>query len=417
MKIMGLFLILLVSSCAQQEAYQLTILHVNDNHAKHEPSIRRNAETGVTTTNGGEAQFAGVVAEERVINPNTLVLHAGDTMTGSAYTIVYKGLEASELMNMAGVSVATLGNHEFDFGLSGAYDVLNVRNFPTVAANVFETDTGNPIVPPYMLTNLGGKTLALIGLMVDEEVFTERLGAPGFIRVDNGIESLKKLFAEDKTLNTADYFILISHCGFEFDQQIAQAFPNKFAAIIGGHSHTLLTEPVVIRGTPIVQLENNLKRVGRLDLTLRGKKVDVAYKQVLLSNTAYDTAVADYIAEKKVLVTQQLGVKIGTLIGADLDDTDIRRQSTAMGNFVTDTLVDLYPDKNIDFGVVNSGSMRSPINTGDITLRDLFEVHPFDNIPVIVKMKGSVINEMFTVAATKNWDEGGFLQVSRGVAI
>ncbi|MGL5254383.1 MAG: bifunctional metallophosphatase/5'-nucleotidase [Brevinema sp.] len=417
MKSIIFFFMLTLSACIKQDEYKLTILHVNDTHAKHEPSIRVNTETGVTTTNGGEAQFAGVVSEERSKNPNTLVVHAGDIMTGSAYTIVYKGLESAELMNMSGISVATLGNHEFDYGLQGAYDILEIENFPTVSANVFEQDTGNYVVPPYVLTNLGGKTLALIGLMVNEEVFTERLNTPGFIRVENGIDTLKKLFEEDQTLNSADYFILISHSGFDFDKQIAQAFPGKFSAIVGGHSHTLLPEPVIIKGTPIVQLDNNLRRVGRLDLSFKGKKMEINYKQIPLSNTAYNTVVAEYIANKKILVDERLGVKIGRLIGDDLDDEGIRKGSVPLANYIADTLQDLHKDKNIDFTVFNSGSLRSPLLQGDITIRSLFELYPFDNILVVANLTGTTIKDMFAVSALKNWDEGGFLQVSKGVAI
>ncbi|MGL5721777.1 MAG: bifunctional metallophosphatase/5'-nucleotidase [Brevinema sp.] len=417
MKLFILFFALWMSSCGQRETYKLTILHVNDTHASHESSIKVDKVTGSTVTNGGEAQFAGVIAEERRINPNTLVIHAGDVMTGSAYTIVYKGIEASELMNMAGISVATLGNHEFDYGLKNAYDVLNIRDFPTVSANVFETDLEKPVVPPYIITNLGRKTLALIGLMVEDEVFAERLGDKGFIKVTSAMETLRNLLTEDEGIKSADHIILISHSGFEIDKQIARAFPGKFAAIIGGHSHTLLTEPVVIEGTPIVQLENNLKRVGRLDLSFKGKKMNIAYKQIPLSNTAYDTDVADYIAQRKVLVDETLGVKIGMLTGGDIEDMDIRRQSAPIGNFVIDTLYNLYKGQNIDFAVINSGSIRLALQQGDITLRNLFEIYPFDSIPVVVKLKGSYIRDMFSVSASRNWDEGGFLQISQGVSI
>ncbi|MGL4388119.1 MAG: bifunctional metallophosphatase/5'-nucleotidase [Brevinema sp.] len=412
-----LLILLFIGACSNKQSYELSILHMNDTHAKHEAIIKTNKTTGEVITNGGEAQLAGVLAEEKTLNPNTLILHAGDTMTGSVYTLIYKGVEASELMNMSGIHIATLGNHAFDFGLEGAYNMLSVRKFPTISANIFESDTGNLLLDPYILTNIGGKSIAIIGLMVNEEVFTERLGSPGYIKVTDGIETLKTLFTTDKTLAKADIFLLLSHSGFEYDTKIAKAFPNKFAVIIGGHSHTLLEQPVKIGNTLIVQTENNLKRVGRLDLTFKGRKTEAQYKQILLTNTAYDTNVVAYIKDKKVLVDSQMGQKIGVLIGDDLEDSNIRQKSIPLGNFLTDLLLDIYKDSAIDFALINSGSVRTSINHGDITLKTMFELHPFDNTAYVVTLSGATIHEILARSADKNWNEGGFLMLSKGLEV
>lgn len=413
-------LIILLFSLAPvwaQDEFTLSIIHVNDTHAKHEASIKKDKTTGVVTTNGGAAQLSGVIAQELALNSNALVLHAGDTMTGSAYTLIYKGIDSSQLMNMTGFSIATLGNHEFDFGLKGAYAVLKARKFPTVSANVVEADTGKLVVPPYVITNIGSKKIAVIGLIINDEVFTQRLGSKGFIKVNDGIDTLIKLFAEDNILKSADYFILLSHSGAEVDKKIAAAFPNKFSVIVGGHSHTLLKEPFKVGNTFILQVDNNLKRVGRLDLTFKDNKVSGSYKQIPLINTTSDPAVEKYVAAKKKGIDSKMGQKIGFLSGTDLEDTAIRTKSTPLGNFISDLLLDIYKDTGIDFILLNSGTVRTSLHQGDITLQTMFELHPFDSTAYVVSLKGSIIEEILELSAGKNWDEGGFLQVSKGLII
>lgn len=409
-------MLFILASCSQQEEVRITILHTNDIHAKHEAMIRTNKISGEVSTNGGAAQLSTVLASEKKLNPNTIIVDSGDTLTGSAYTIVYKGLEAVDLMNMMGYDISTLGNHEFDFELEGAKNIINARSFPTISANVVETDSGSSIVPPYIITNIAGRKIAFIGLLTDEESFIHRTGSTNFIKVTEGVEALSNLFVQEPILNTLDSLILISHSGFKKDKQIAEAFPGKFDVIIGGHSHTLLTEPYIISNTPIVQLDNNLKRVGRLDLIFKGKTKKFLYKQILLENILPDPTIEQYLNSKREGVVSALGKKIGYLDTDSLDDDNIRCESKPLGNFISDLLLESFRESGVEIVLFNSGTIRSSLPRGNFTLQTAFELHPFDNTAYVVDLKGSVIQEILETSVQSNLGEGGFMQLSQGLS-
>ena len=73
---------------------------------------------------------------------------------------------------MTSIDLTVLGNHEFDFGLKQAYNIITNRNFPTITANAYEQDTSNAIVPPTFTTNINGKSIGFIGILTSAEVYS-----------------------------------------------------------------------------------------------------------------------------------------------------------------------------------------------------------------------------------------------------
>lgn len=411
-----IFIFLVLVACGEKN-FQLSLIHINDTHAKHLPSIRTNKKTQEVQTNGGKAQLSSLIKKLREKEPNVLVLHGGDAVTGSVYSLVYKGEESSDLMNMIGFDVAVPGNHEFDFGLDQAYKMLAMRNFPTVSANVFETDTGLPVTRPYFTTNINGREIAVIGILTKDEVYSEKNGTPGYITIEDEIESIKNLLDTDKELAKKDHLILLSHSGYKKDWEIAEAFPNRFDVIVGGHSHTPLEQPVKVGKTLIVQTDNNIKNLGKLALTYhKNQLISYQYDFMPVKNIEPDKEIVKYLEEKQALVDKEMGEVIGTING-DLTDENIRLGSTQLGNYIADSLLEIYADQNADIVLVNSGSVRAPLLQGDLTMGTLFEFHPFDNTAVYFEVTGADLQEIIEVSATSNYGEGGFLQLSKGTFV
>ncbi len=413
-----ILVVILAFSCSKKEDFaNITFLHINDTHSKHLAAIRTDKETGAVSTNGGSSQLAHLIKSIKETNINTMAIHGGDVVTGSVFSIIYEGLESSDILNMSGFDLAVLGNHEFDFGLERAYEILEIRKFPTITLNAYEKDTGKQIVPSTFVTNIAGKSILFIGVLTSDEVYADKDEEGQFI-VNDEIDSLTELFKSDKSIETNDLLVLVSHSGFENDKEIATKFPNKFDIIIGGHTHTFLPEPVEINNTIILQLNSNIKELGKLDIKVDSdNNIDsYEYQYIPIVNVGMDEEVEKYVMDKKVLVDERMGSKIA-MLSDTLDDSNLGRESTVLGNFISDIVYDEFSDRDIDFVFLNSGSVRSPLEKGIITLGTMYEIHPFDNMAVYFEAKGSVVRDILTMSAIDNYGSGGFVMLSKGIVV
>lgn len=404
---------LLIGACSEKPTH-ITLLHINDTHSKHLTSIRE--KEGTISTNGGSAQLAKLIKEHKLKNTNTLMIHGGDAVTGSAHSIVFKGQDSTDVLNLTGIDIAVLGNHEFDFGLKQAYQILNSRNFPTIAINAYEKETGNAIVPSSYTTNISGKSIGFIGVLTADEVYTLKDKQGQFV-VSNVMSSLSNEL-QNTNYQTNDLLILVSHSGYELDKKIAETFPNVFDVIIGGHSHTYLEQPTKINNTLIVQVNNNIKELGKLDLFISKNNTIKSYKYqaIPIVNIGYDKDVNDYLMSIQGDVDKEMGAILAE-ISDSISDENIRKESTLLGNFIVDMTTEALDRENLDLLMLNSGGIRSSINKGNITLGTMYEIHPFDNTLVYFETTGKGLKEILNHSASTVYGEGGFLQLSKGTEV
>ncbi|MEM9441505.1 MAG: metallophosphoesterase, partial [Pseudomonadota bacterium] len=231
--------------------FRLTILHVNDTHARFEPINKYNSTCSDEDNAAGEC-FGGLARLETAIEQrrealaaegrNVLTLHAGDQFQGSLFYTTYKGELSAELMNQFGFDAMAVGNHEFDDGPEALAAFVDQVNFPLLFAN---TDLQNePLlagkVPAYVTKELSGETVGIIGVLAED---TNETSSPGpnvpFIRAEDVLPGLIETLSADGI----DKIILLSHAGLGRDMEIAAAV-DGIDAIIGGHSHTLLSNTI-----------------------------------------------------------------------------------------------------------------------------------------------------------------------------
>ncbi|MGL4676262.1 MAG: bifunctional metallophosphatase/5'-nucleotidase [Brevinema sp.] len=411
MKIFLLILLFYTASCGQKQT-EISLLHINDTHSKHYPFITKD-----NSTNGGSAQLAYLIKKYKSEQSNILAIHGGDAVTGSAFSIVYQGMDSTDILNLSDFDLAVLGNHEFDFGLNQAYNIINARNFPTIAANAYEKDTDKAIVEPYFITNINGKSIAFLGLLTSHEVYTHKDKA-GQFTVQEEMSALSNVLDNSASWNTNDLLILVSHSGYEVDKEIARNFPNVFDVIIGGHSHTYLEQPDKINNTLIVQLNSNIQELGKLDLVLDAKNKirSYRYQAIPIKNIPTDPDVLAYIESKEELVNQNMGQVLAT-ISDTLSDSNIRKQSTILGNFIADTVFNAFSERNLDILMLNSGGIRAPLVAGNITLGTMYEIHPFDNTVIYFEATGDSIKQILSHSASSVYDTGGFVQIAQDVEV
>ncbi len=417
-----MFIALVLFSCSNSSSKKsgntgyITIIHMNDTHGRDEEEKIINKEAYPPETNYmyGASRRAAYIKQVKSTNENVLVLHAGDTITGSVYSTVFQGRDEVDIMNMIGVDAAAVGNHFIDYGADNFAEIMKERKFPTLSINIKNKSDDSYYAVPYMVTNVNGINIAVIGITTADSVYNPKYAKD--LIFEEEIKSLKNFMKKTPLNTTNDITILLSHVGYEKDKKIAEAMPNTFDIIIGGHSHTELYEADFVKGTPIVQAGYYGRFLGNINLDINNGVINnFDYKLIPMDNTiAQDADMLAFIDEMKGTVDKEFNVRIGNL-PIDLAHNGIRSNSMAIGNFACDLVIDSYDD--IDIVFMNSGGLRTPLKKGNITLGNIQnEFFPFDNEAVIVTLTGKDIIDMLKISGKKR-GAGAFLQLSRGMEV
>lgn len=264
--IIALFLSLSVSALSQKK---IVILHTNDTHSRIEPL----PETDKYAPNkGGVVRRANYIESVRAENKNVLLFDAGDFVQGTPYYNVFGGEVETKAMNMLKYDAATLGNHEFDYGLEGLKDILDWAQFPIISSNYdFSETILKDRFDPYLIIVKDGVKIGVIGLNVKPQGLIATANYTNMVFMDpleTGNELATKLKNEDK----CDVVICLSHLGYTADKRLAENSRN-IDIIIGGHSHTYMKDPDIIKNADnedilIYQTQGRGVYVGRIDIEL-----------------------------------------------------------------------------------------------------------------------------------------------------
>ena len=232
--------LLTVVAVAQKK--QLVILHTNDTHSCIMPLNPNLADTALAGR-GGFLRRMALIEDERAKTPGLLLIDSGDFSQGSPYYNFYKGEVEVELMNRMGYDVATIGNHEFDFGLENMARIFRMAKFPIVCANYDFTGTSvEGLVKPYTIIKRNGLKIGLFGLSPQPKGLVDTTKFVGVKYLDP-VETARRMAALLKTKKRCDVIICVSHLGWEdeelTDQMLVPA-TRDIDIVLGGHSHTYM---------------------------------------------------------------------------------------------------------------------------------------------------------------------------------
>ena len=236
-------------SCSSHK--NITILHTNDVHSHIEPFSKDHSEF---PNKGGFERRATLISEIRRQNPNTLLFDAGDIFQGTPYFNFYGGEIEFKLMSMLGYDAVTIGNHDFDNGIDGLDKQLPNAKFDIISSNYdFKNTILESKVSDYKIYNKSGIKIGVFGLgielegLVSKDLYKE---TKYLDPIDIANDTAKKL----KETENCDLVICLSHLGYKYEK-----FPNKVSdlnlakstknidLIIGGHTHTFMNKPVVLK--------------------------------------------------------------------------------------------------------------------------------------------------------------------------
>lgn len=242
---------------ASGELMKLTVVHTNDMHCHLDPFPESDAEYA---GRGGLVRLASLVAECRNENPNLLLLDSGDMFQGTPYFNYFKGELILKIMSKMGYDAGTIGNHEFDNGMDNILSALQFANFPLISSNYDFSDTilsGH--VKTHRILKKGRLKIGIYGLGIELDGLVGKSNY-GNTRYLDPLETALKMEHRLKKDHACDLVICLSHLGFSYennkisDKTLAPL--TKYTdLIVGGHTHTFLEKPLVLKnanGNPIL---------------------------------------------------------------------------------------------------------------------------------------------------------------------
>ena len=267
------------------EKKQLTILHTNDVHSYIDPFPANHPKN---PNLGGVARRAAIIENIRKENPNVLLLDAGDIFQGTPYFNYYGGELEFKLMSMMKYDIATIGNHDFDNGIDGLFAQLPNASFEFVNANYdFKNTILNGIIKPYKIINKGGIKVGVFGLGIQLEGLVDKNNYKETV-YNNPLEIAQDLSRILKEEKKCDLIICLSHLGYQYKNDEQKISDLKLASltknidlIIGGHTHTFLDKPSVVKNSEgkdviVNQVGCYGLNLGRIDFFFDNDKSKIA---------------------------------------------------------------------------------------------------------------------------------------------
>ncbi|MBR4171736.1 MAG: bifunctional metallophosphatase/5'-nucleotidase [Kiritimatiellae bacterium] len=410
---------------------RVVVLHTNDTH---------------THIDDGRVAFSEIAAEKARLEAegeNVILVDAGDYVQGTALGGFDSGRSAIDIMNATGYKVATLGNHEFDYGIESMFENARHATFRTVSCNFIQRkspdDPGRLVFPAYTVVTSGTIRVAFVGVTTPTTLVaakpttfldpTGKWHAYDFIAGDRG----KDLYAAvqnavNEAAAHADYTIVLGHLGISpdcLDYRSTDVIEHttNFVALIDGHSHSEYTGSRVCNaaGKDVILTQSG-SYLGLLGcLTLEDGKCVMA--GTIYTRGEKDAKVARMEKNLSNAVERQLGVKIASApvaLCSYLPGTNerlARKESCAAGDFAADAVLWYANEREgraCDLAMMNGGNVRADIPQGAVTLKALRTVQPFGGDIGIVEANGRQILDAleFGAQAVGNGEFGGFLHVA-----
>ena len=416
---------------------EVQLLAINDFHGNLEATdgLRLNPATGGGSSRDPEAVLAGGVEylashirSLESTNPNTAVVAAGDIIGASPLlSALFHDEPTIEAMNLIGLDAAGVGNHEFDEGAAelrrmqtgGCHptdgcadgDGFAGAEFPFLAANVVDAETGEPFFAPYVIRNYQGAKVAFVGMTLE---------ATPSIVTPSGIEGLEFLDEAD-TVNAlipelekrADAVVVLLHeGGFQADGggidecngisgpvvDILQRMSDEVDVVVSGHTHQAYT--CDIGGTLVTSGSSFGRAVTDIDLVISKAAHEVVSAEadnVVVTRDVERAGDLTDLVEHYGAIAQPLADRVIGQAPAPITRETTAAGESALGDLIADAQLAATDDPELggaEVAFMNPGGIRADLDAGEITYGEAFTVQPFGNNLVTLTLTGAQVDTM-----------------------
>jgi 2',3'-cyclic-nucleotide 2'-phosphodiesterase (5'-nucleotidase family) len=352
-----------------------TILHLNDLHARLTP-----APDG----SGGFAHVATLLRRERAAAPASITLHAGDLVQGTPVSTMFEGVPVYEVANRLGIDVNTLGNHEFDYGWRKIGEFLKVTSIETVNANVVNDRGERMLEKAYVVREVGGVRLAIIGALLEN--LPVRATEMGPWHVAPVVESLRPVVAEAK--QRADLVLVLGHIRIREAEQVLEQLPDV-AVVVFGHPHDGLEKELERDGRIGVQASGYGRDVGRLRLRYDTERRRIVWHEWTRLPVDSRVIPADPDVNREV---QAWEAKVAAVVDVPIGRSTKLVDRDAGRVLMQQALIDRF---KVDAAFIEPGSVRDTIPEGALLARHLWNMSPFQDPAVTLSMSGRELADLF----------------------
>ena len=419
------------SACWTGDVQDITILYTNDVHTyidKQSPKLTY-------------AAIAALKKSYQDDGKNVLLVDAGDHVQGTAYGSMDEGATIIQLMNAAGYDAATPGNHEFDYGMDRAKELMADADYPYLSCNWVNLPLNNRVLSDVKYFRIGGRTIAFVGITTPETITKS---TPAYFMDKNqkryvydilGGEDGQKLYsAVQKSINKArmiaDYVIGLGHLGVDpssspWTSKEVIEHTSGLDAFIDGHSHTVMecewVKDLSGKAVALTQTGSYFANVGEMTIKADGSIAT----QLVPTYDGLDSAVAGIQTEWVSAVDDMLGEKIAVaetnfyISDPATGKRRIRLGETNLGDFVADGIYSYFNEVeqlHCDVAIMNGGGIRADVDAGDWSFKTCKQVSPFGNVACLMSVTGKQIQDALEFAArfagAEGKENGGFLQVA-----
>lgn len=390
---------------------EVHLIGINDLHGQLDTtSVVSNKPVGTAAT------LATYIKQARAKYEHSLLVHNGDSVGATAPVSSLERDEPTlEWMNLMQFDIGTLGNHEFDQGvaalkaqLDGGTDPVGGKivhkgvNFDYINANVVDEKTGQPIIAPYVVKEIGGVKIGFIGVVTMATVTkVSPEGLKGVKLVDQApvvnkaVDELKKqgiksivILAHDPATTNATTGVTTGEAA-----DLANSVDDEVDVIMAGDNHALANG--LVDGKLIVQAYSYGTAFEDVKLVIDPATGDITSKSATVTTTFQDGVTPDADTEK--LVNKyldkhpELKNPVGTTDGS-IVRTDAYNNEAPLGNLIADAMRSAFPGS--DFAFMNPGGIRADLPKGEVKFGDLAKVQPFGNTLVKLTLTGAQIRTL-----------------------
>ncbi|MDY7231701.1 bifunctional metallophosphatase/5'-nucleotidase [Hyalangium rubrum] len=426
-----------------REPVRVQVLAINDFHGNLEapsgsngritvPSTTTDGGVGTVDVNAGGATYlAHHISKLREENPNTVVVSAGDLIGASPLVSgIFHDEPTIELMNLIGLDINGVGNHEFD---DGQAELLRMQNggchadgcqgattftgakFKFLSANVFKNvATKETLLPPYEIKEFEGVKVAFIGMTLEGTSKIVNPAGIGGLTFQDEADTVNALVPDLKAQGVEAIVVVLHEGGMPtgaYDAcpgisgpivELTERFDDAVDVVVSGHTHQAYN--CVIDGKRVTSAASHGRLVTDIDLVLDPTTRDVveatARNVIVTRDTAtpqVDTFVSDYVSRAAPLANRVIG---NTPVELKLPPRPLppgQGGDYSMGRVVADAMLAATSGPQVGNAVIalqNPGGVRADINVGDITYSEVFTVQPFANNMVTMTLTGAQIERV-----------------------